>query len=159
MSDFMDMFVDLLPVHSKLRREDNPLRVVLERSLGEYMDSVDTGTVFDGLFLSSAEGGWLDAHGRDFGVVRRVDEDDESYRRRIVFEKLEFLTSRNLIDVYGLVLYVFVAGFNARSNCLTSDNPYFGNQFMCVASDELQSILHRKFVLGNELLFLNSDLT
>ena len=37
-----------------------------------------------------------------------MDEDDESYRERIVFEKLEYLTVGNLLSVYGLELFAFV---------------------------------------------------
>ena len=154
MSDFVPMLVDMLPRHSSLQSVDNPLRVVLDRSLSEYMDSVDSETVFDGLFLQSASGGWLDAHGRDYGVARRIGESDEGYRSRIVFEKLEYLTVRNLSEIYGLVLYAFVDDFDASENCLTSDNPYISSRYMSVASDELKEILNKKFVLDGEIVWL-----
>ena len=157
MSDFISMFVEMLPQHSALQREDNPLRVVLDRTLGEYMDAVSTETVFDGLFLMSASGGWLDAHGADYGVVRRLDEDDESYRNRIVFEKLEYLTASNLTNIFGLVLYAFVSDFDAEENCLTSDNPYISDKYMSVADSELQSILDNKFLLDDEIIWLEVD--
>ena len=154
MSTFMDMMVEMLPQHSALQDEDNQLRTVLDKSVGEFMDSVSTEVVFDGLFLQTASGGWLDAHGRDYGVIRKQDESDESYRERIIFEKLEYLTVRNLIEIYGLTLYVFVDDFDASENCLTSDNPYISSKYMSVASDELKEILNKKFVLDGEIEWL-----
>ena len=154
MSVFMDMMVEMLPQHSDLQDEDNQLRTVLDKSVGEFMDSVSTESVFDGLFLQSASGGWLDAHGVDFGVVRRDGESDESYRERIIFEKLEYLTVDNLLNIYGLTLYAFVDDFDASENCLTSDNPYISSRYMSVASDELKNILNNKFVLDGEIEWL-----
>ena len=83
----------MLSLGSALQRDDNELRKVLDRSVGEYMDAVELP--LDELFLTSASGGWLDAHGRDYGVTRRPDESDDDFRERIVFEKLEFLTVGN----------------------------------------------------------------
>lgn len=157
MSVFMDMFCEMLPQHSALQDSDNQLRTVLDKSVGEFMDSVSTEVVFDGLFLQTASGGWLDAHGVDFGVVRRDGESDESYRERIIFEKLEYLTVHNLLNIYGLTLYVFVDDFDASENCLTSDNPYISSRYMSVASDELKEILNKKFVLDGEITWLESD--
>jgi len=157
MSDFISMFVEMLPQHSNLQKADNPFRVVLDRTVGEYMDNISTETVFDGLFLMSATGGWLDAHGADYGVARRLDEDDESYRNRIVFEKLEYLNASNLINIFGLVLYAFVSNYNPSNNTLTSDNPYTSSKYMSVADSELQSILDKKFVLDDEIVWLEVD--
>lgn len=157
MSDFFEMMLDILPLHSNLQKTDNPLRTVLDRSLGEYMDNISTERVFNGLFLNTAEGGWLDAHGRDYGVVRKLDESDEDYRNRIVFEKLEYLTARNLIDIYGLTLYVFVEDFNVAENCLTSDNPYISNKYMSVADSEMQTILNKKFIVGDAITWLEVE--
>ena len=145
MSVFMDMFCEMLPQHSALQDSDNQLRTVLDKSVGEFMDSVSTEVVFDGLFLQTASGGWLDAHGVDFGVVRR---------ERIIFEKLEYLTVHNLLNIYGLTLYAFVDDFDASENCLTSDNPYISSRYMSVASDELKGILNKKFVLDGEIEWL-----
>lgn len=154
MSTFMDMMVEMLPQHSALQREDNPLRVVLDRTVGEFMDTVDSEAVFDGLFLTSATGGWLDAFGRDYNVSRKQDESDDDYRNRILFEKLEYLNASNLINIFGLTLYVFVDDFDASENCLTSDNPYISSRYMSVASDELKEILNKKFVLDGGIEWL-----
>ena len=109
---------------------------------------------FEELFLESASGSWLDCHGRDFGVPRRLNEDDDSYRDRIVFEKLEYCNAPNLDSIYGLTLYAYVSGFSASSNTLTSDNPYSASSFMSVADADTQRILNGKFALDNEVVWL-----
>lgn len=152
MSDFVPMLVDLLPLHCELQKEDNPVRKVLDYTLGEYMDQDDD--LFDQLFLTSASGGWLDAHGRDYGVSRRLGEDDESYRDRIVFEKMEYLTVENLQRIYGLTLYAFISLYNPLENQLTSDNPYLSDRYMSFADETTQRILDDKFVLDNGVLWL-----
>lgn len=152
MTNFIDMLAELLPGHSEFQKKDNPLRKVLDRTIGEYMDNQEN--VSDQLFLTSATGGWLDAHGKDYGVPRRLDEDDESYRERIIFEKLEHLTAGNLQEIYGLVLYAFVANFSPYDNTLTSDNPYARNKYMAYADEDLKMILDNKFILDSGITWL-----
>ena len=41
MSDFMDALVDLLPEHNSLKKPNNPLRRVLDLSVGEWFDRHD----------------------------------------------------------------------------------------------------------------------
>lgn len=152
MSTFIEMFCEMLPMNSEIQRSDNEFRKVLDNSVGEYMDNLED--ISEQLFLTTATGGWLDCFGRDFGVSRKLDEDDEGYRSRIVFEKLEYLTVRNLSEIYGLILYAFVDDFDASENTLTSDNPYISSKYMSVASDELKGILNKKFVLDGEIVWL-----
>lgn len=152
MSDFMDMMVDMLPINSNIQKPQNPFRKVLDGSVGEYMDGISN--IFDELFLDTATGGWLDAHGRDYGVLRNAGESDESYRERIIFEKLEYLNAHNLQNIYGFVLYSYVEDYSPDENTLTSDNPYNSNHYMAYASEELQGILERKFILGDGITWL-----
>lgn len=152
MSTFVDMLVEMLPLHSAIQKSDNPLRRVLDKSVGEWMDGFEQP--YDELFLSTASGGWLDAHGRDYGVPRKLDEDDESYRERIVYEKLDHLTVGLLYTVYGLDLFVFVEDFDPLENTLTSDNPHISNKYMSIADEDLQSILNGKFVLEGEVTWI-----
>ena len=155
MSDFVDMMVEMLAEHSALQKEDNDVRKVLDRTVGAYMDSVVHP--FDELFLETATGSWLDCHGRDYGVPRRLNEDDESYRDRIIFEKLEYLTAGNLDNIYGITLYAFVSLYNPLDNQLTSDNPYISDRFMGFADETTQRILDEKFVLDNAILWLDEE--
>ena len=155
MSIFIKMLCDMLPMASNLQDTNNSVRKVLDYSVGEYMDNLPD--IFDELFLTSATGGWLDAWGKDFGVLRKVDESDDDYRQRILFEKLEYLTAKNLSEIYGVELYSAFDGFNPVENDLTSDNPYLTDWFVGVAPEEIQKILNNKFVLDGSILWYNGS--
>lgn len=153
MTEFMDMLLELLPVNSSIQKSDNPLRIVLDRSVGEFIDNWELP--FPQLFLNTAEGKGLDVHGKDYNVPRKLDEDDDSYRERIIQEKLEYLTPYYLDIVYGLTVYTYIPDFNVENNTLTSDNPYIAGQgYMVEASDEIRNILENKFIIDNEVHFI-----
>lgn len=155
MSDFVDALVDMLPEHSKLKNTRNPLRQVLDLSVGEWFDNQSVLEFYDNLFVQTATGAWLDLHGRDYNIPRRLGESDEDYRARIVMEKLDNLTSDTLIREYGLTLYSFVEGFDVAENILTSDNQYISvTGFMAEASDEVKKILRDKFVLDGGIVWI-----
>lgn len=153
MSTFIEMFCEMLPMNSEIQRSNNEFRKVLDNSVGEYMDNLED--ISEQLFLTTATGGWLDCFGRDFGVSRKLDEDDESYRNRIVFEKLEYLTASNLQGIYGVELYVLVDGFNPSDNDLTSDNTYIGSEYMGVADTDTQAIINGKFIIGDGVIWFD----
>ena len=155
MSDFIKLFCDFLPVKSNIREENNELRNVLDKSLGEFMDN-KLGEVSDNIFLTTATGGWLDCFGNDYGVRRKYNESDDDYRDRIVFEKLEYLNADNLQDIYGLTLYCFINQFDASENTLTSDNPYVNSIKMTDATG-IEDILKNKFILNEELIFMHNN--
>ena len=131
MSDSFDGLLELLPIASALQQSDNPLRIVLDRTVGEWLDEFEQP--FEQLFLTSATGGWLDAHGRDYGVPRKIDEDDEHYRQRIIYEKLDHLTPSLLSDVYGVRLFTYRVDFDVKSNTLVSDNAWRRGAGECVS--------------------------
>ena len=157
MSVSMDMIVEMLPLSSKLQQEDNPLRIVLDRTVGEWLDNFEQP--FEQLFLMSATGGWLDAHGKDYGIPRKIDEDDESYRQRIVYEKLDHLTPSLLGDVYGVRLFSYRGDFDVKDNTLVSDNPHIVqlDSFLGTVDEDTISILDKKFVLDSVVTWINSD--
>ena len=153
MSVSMDMIVELLPLSSKLQRADNPLRIVLDRTVGEWLDNFEQP--FEQLFLTSATGGWLDAWGKDYGVPRRLDEDDESYRQRIVYEKLDHLTPSLLSDVYNVKLFTYRENFDVTDNTLVSDNPYIDNGgYLGLADSDTMDILDKKFILDSGVTWI-----
>lgn len=154
MADFTDVFLDLLAENSNLRKTDNAGRIVIDRTVGEWFDR-NTGDSFaDNLFLNTATGGYLDLFGADYGVHRKVDESDEDYRQRIIFEKLEYLTVENLQNIYGLDLFIFVTDYDASNNTLTSDNVFVDNEYMSFADETLQKILNSKFVVDGGIKWL-----
>ena len=157
MSDFVDALVDLLPEHNSLKSKRNPLRQVLDKSVGEWFDNHSVQTFYDNLFLNSATGGWLDLHGRDYGVYRRIGESDEDYRRRIVFEKLDYLTTELLLTVYGVGLFSYRMDFDLTGNTLVSDNPYISQNFIGVSDEETIRILDSKYIIGTGVTWVNSD--
>lgn len=153
MSVSMDMIVEMLPLSSKLQQSDNPLRIVLDRTVGEWLDNFSQP--FEQLFLMSATGGWLDAHGRDYGVPRRIDEDDESYRQRIIYEKLDHLTPALLNNVYNVQLFSYRNDFDVTDNTLVSDNPYIDNGgYLGLADSDTMDILDKKFILDSGVTWL-----
>ena len=154
LSDSFELIRELLPLGSALQEDGNPLRVVLDRTVGEWLDGFEQP--FEQLFLTTATGGWLDAHGRQYGVPRKLDETDEDYRQRIVYEKLDELTPSLLVDVYGVRLFSLVDDFNVYGNSLVSDNPYLGSDgFMGVADDTVIGILDKKFILGTGVTWVS----
>ena len=156
MSDFLDALVDLLPEHNSLKKSQNQLRRVLDLSVGEWFDRHSIQDLYDNLFLMNSTGGYLDCHGRDYGVYRQLNESDDAYRERIVQEKLDHLTPKYLKELYGLKLYVFVDEFDVTDNFLTSDNPYIEGVKMAEASSDIQTILNNKFVLNEEIIWLTN---
>ena len=153
MSVSMDMIVELLPLSSKLQREDNPLRIVLDRTVGEWLDNFEQP--FEQLFLTSATGGWLDAWGKDYGVPRRIDESDDDYRQRIVYEKLDHLTPSLLSDVYNVKLFTYRENFDVTDNTLVSDNPYIDNGgYLGLADQDTMDILDKKFILDSGVTWI-----
>ena len=153
MSVSMDMIVEMLPLSSALQHPDNELRKVLDRTVGEWLDNFSQP--FEQLFLMSATGGWLDAWGKDYGVPRRLDEDDESYRQRIVYEKLDHLTPSLLSDVYNVRLFSYRNDFDVTDNTLVSDNPYIDNGgYLGLADQDTMDILDKKFILDSGVTWI-----
>ena len=153
MSDFVDMLVEMLPMHSQLQKKDNSFRKVLDRTVGAYMDDFDVP--YEEVFLTSASGGWLDAHGRDYGVPRKLEEDDDSYRQRIIYEKLDHLTPQLLADVYNVRLFTYRNDFDVTDNTLVSDNVYINHTgFLGLVDSDTASILDKKFILDSGVTWI-----
>ena len=154
MSSYGVEIIDRLGAGSGLRDSANPLNHLIDDGVGGWFDWFVESSDFDNFFLDSATGGLLDCWGRDYSVPRKVDEGDDDYRKRLYYEVLGYLTVSYLLNVYELPLYVYVASFDAEDNDLTSDNPYIPGAKMSIASDDVQSVLDKKFVIGGELTWL-----
>lgn len=141
--------------NSNLAKKDNAMGKLIDYTVGEWLQNVDESDFINQLFLQEATGKYLDVQGSIYNVKRKIDESDDDYRQRIVYECLGHLTVDFLVDVYNLEVYYFIEDFNVNDNTLTSDNPFLNvNGFMAVADAETRSILDKKFVLDNTISWL-----
>lgn len=154
MSENGEEIINRLPSTSGLHINLDARRVI-ENTIGAWFDNIENQDWFSQFFLDSATGAWLDLHGQTYGIKRKIDESDEDYRKRIIYETLGHLTVNFLLDVYNVELYSYVADFDS-DNTLVSDNPYFNvNGFYGVAPDTVtKNILNKKFVLRNGVTWL-----
>ena len=154
MSEYGEEILDRLPENSSLKSSDNPARKVIDNTVGEWLDNFDDN--FTNLFLSEAVDKFIDCHGKDFGVYRKINESDEDYKKRIIYEVLGHLTADYLIDIYDVELYVDIPNYNISNNQLTSDNYYLNSEtgFMADSDEITKAILNKKFVLGSGVRWL-----
>lgn len=155
MSDFGEEIINRLPRHSSLHNKNHPMRKIIDGTIGEWLQNQEDTDWFSQFFLTEATGKYLDLHGQTFGLLRKLDESDEDYRARIIYESLGHLTSDFLINVYDVKLYSYIPDFNLEENTLVSDNHYISGQgYLADADDTVKNILNRKFVLGSEVTWL-----
>ena len=154
MSEYGEEILDRLPENSSLKSSNNPARKVIMNTVGEWLDNYDDN--FENLFLNESVGEYIDCHGREYGVYRKLNESDEDYKKRIIYQILGHLTADYLIDIYKVNLYVNIPNYNPNNNELTSDNHYINdeNGFMALADEVTRSILNKKFVLGSGIRWL-----
>ena len=157
MSDYGEEIINRLHTTSSLQDTDNVMRKLLDYGLGGWLDNFDDNPLAEMIFLESATGKWLDIHGKQYNIPRKIDETDEEYMQRIVYESLGHITSSFLQDVYGLVLYCFIEDFDVTENTLTSDNVYACSKHMSFVDDSLQAILSKKYVIGSDLSYINEE--
>jgi hypothetical protein len=154
MSEYGEEILERLSENSSLKSANNPARKVIMNTLGEWLDNYDDN--FENLFLNESVGEYIDCHGREYGVYRKLNESDEDYKKRIIYQILGHLTADYLIDIYKVNLYVNIPNYNPNNNELTSDNHYINdeNGFMALADEVTRSILNKKFVLGSGIRWL-----
>lgn len=154
MSEHGEAMFERLPMSSALQKHDNPGRKVLDNTIGEWLDNHDISELFEGVFLESATGPYLDLHGKDLNIPRQLDESDDDYRERLQYESLGHLTAKYLNDVFNLEVYAKVDDFDLTENMLTTNNPYIQGPFMIQCNDTVKNILQRKFVFGGDVTWL-----
>ncbi|WP_296874601.1 hypothetical protein [uncultured Methanobrevibacter sp.] len=154
MSEYGEEILDRLPENSSLKSSNNPARKVIMNTVGEWLDNYDDN--FENMFLNESIGEYIDCHGREYGVYRKLNETDENYKKRIIYQILGHLTADYLINIYKVNLYVNIPNYNPNNNELTSDNQYINdeNGFMASADDVTRSILNKKFVLESGIRWL-----
>lgn len=154
MSDYGEEIINRTG-NDNLIDKTNPMNIILNNSVGEWLQQKDNENFFEQFFLQDADGAYLDLHGNDFGVKRKLNESDEDYRQRIIYESLSNLTVNFLLDVYNVELYTFVDDFDVDDNYLTSDNPYFKENGVMASADTItKNILNKRFVIGAGITWL-----
>ena len=140
---------DLLPVNSNIR--GTPFEELLNNTIGYFLELLENEIeeINDGLFIESANGKYLDLHGKDLGLPRQDGESDEDYRNRLLIEPLDKFNLQTLYRVYNIQLL----SYNEDKTDLTllSDNHLLSNKYYIDCSDELWNIILNKFITSNIL--------
>ena len=139
--------------NESLHDENNDFVQVLDGTVGEYLENRNNH--FLDVFLTMAEGKFLDIHGKMYNLFRKKDESDESYRNRIILNKS--LLQRTS-DFYKLDIgfWVYKDGVTDKDT-LTSRNPYLKEKhdedYIFIVSGEDINLLQKKFLV-NDILFI-----
>lgn len=154
MSDCGEEIIARLPLHSVLHDSTHPMAKIINNTIGEWLDNVYDEKFLEQFFLQEADGPYLDLHGVDKNIPRKLNESDDDYRQRLILESIGHLTINFLRKVYNVELYTNVDEFD-MTNTLVSDNTYICDKgFIGVADEMTQQILNKKFVLDNGVEWL-----
>ena len=155
MTENGEKILDMIPDTSNLSNPSNPMYKIIDKAVGGWLDNFEDQDLDSQLFLTSATGKYLDLHGQDYNIRRQLDESDEDYRNRIIYESMGRVTVNFLLDIYGVQLYAYVDNFDVSKNILTSDNPYISSDgYFAVVEDTAKSILDKKFILDTKVHWL-----
>lgn len=134
-----------------LENPDNPFRKILDGTVGEYLANYDNH-IYD-LFLTRATGGYLDRHGEMYGLYRREDESDDSFRQRIWMEEFIVQSTSDFLSL-DVMLWVYFEDILDK-NVLSSRNPYLKNMhdtgFIFLATGSDSEYIRGKFFVGDIL--------
>ena len=157
-SDYGEGIINRLHPNSPLRHEGNPARSLIMKTIGAWLDNYDVTELYDGNFLDTATGRWLDLHGRDLGVPRNLDEGDDDYRTRLIYASIGNLSIDYFMNVFDLPLYSFRDDFDVSENTLVSDNPFLNvGGYLSVADEGVINILDNKFLLGSSITWITDS--
>jgi hypothetical protein len=135
----------------ELQKENNPFRIVLDGTVGEYLENYDNH-IYD-LFLTRAKGGYLDRHGEMYGLYRRENEDDDSFRKRILLEEFIVQSTADFLSL-DAVLWVYFTDILDK-NVLSSRNPYLkgmhDDPYVFLATGSDSEYIQSKFFVGDIL--------
>lgn len=134
-----------------LEDTEHPFRQILDGTVGEYLANYDNH-IYD-LFLTRATGGYLDRHGEMYGLYRREDESDASFRQRIWMEEFIVQSTSDFLSL-DIMLWVYFDDI-LEKNVLSSRNPYLKNEhdtgFMFLATGSDSEYIQGKFFVGDIL--------
>lgn len=131
-----------------LKDPDNEGRKVLDGTVCEYLEHYDNH--FIDLFVLHSTGKYLDLIGQMYGIIRRDDESDTSYRNRIYTEMSILQCIPDLLNV-GVRLWVYDEHIPAEEDYLTSENPYIKESddylYLAHADENIKKYIQDKFIL------------
>lgn len=155
MSENGELIIDRLPLNCELHNTNNPINKLIQNSIGAWLDDFEDKEYANQFFLTDATGEYLDLHGADLGIKRKLDESDDEYRERIIYESLGHITVDLLLNVYGVQLFTFIDDFSVDANYLISDNHYITSYgFLAVTDKTTRDILNKKLILDNKVQWL-----
>lgn len=141
---------DLLPVNSNIH--GTPFEDLINNTIGYFLELIEeeVDAMNDGCFIDTAEGRYLDLWGKDYGIPRLNDENDEDYRKRLKILPLERFNIQTLYEVYDLQLLTRNdTSFNDLK--LYSDNHFLDDEYWIGVSDEEWIEISRKFITTNKI--------
>lgn len=140
--------------NESLQKPNNQGRIILDGTLGSYLDHFDNHLL--DMFLVTADGSYLDAHGKDFGIFRRENESDDNYRNRILLER-SMLDTTSDFSKLDVELWIYFDDVMDK-NQLTSRNEYLKEEsddnFAFIASGSDKEYLQNRFIL-NDILWVD----
>lgn len=140
---------DLLPVNSNIR--GTPFEDFVNNTIGYFLEKLEAEIedINDGLFIESANGKYLDLHGKDYNLPRKSGESDEDYRKRLLIEPLDKFNLNTLYEVYNIQLLSYTPDKNDLT--LLSDNHLLSNEYYIDVDEELWQVISNKFITGGVL--------
>ena len=154
MSMFGESIRSRLPHPSVLHDSEHPMSKIIDNTFGELFDKYDVQEWFNQFFLTDATGDYLDIHGKQYGVMRKLDETDDDYRERIIYTLMGHITAHYLIDIYNLELYPKLDSTYTPTTTLLSDNEYLQGDdikgYYAKTDDTTKAILNKKFILEGD---------
>lgn len=141
---------DLLPVNSNIH--GTPFEDLINNTIGYFLEMIEeeVDAMNDGCFIDTAEGRYLDLWGKDYGIPRLNDENDEDYRKRLKILPLDRFNIQTLYEVYDLQLLTRNdTSFNDLK--LYSDNHFLDDEYWIGVSDEEWIEISRKFITTNKI--------
>lgn len=139
--------------NESLQSDDNDFIKVFDGCVNEYLENRDSH--FLDSFITTAEGDYLDLHGNLSNLKRRKNEDDDTFRQRILTD--ETLIQRTTdFEKLDCELWIYKNGVT-NNNILTSRNPYLKDlhdeDYIFIITGSDSEYIQSKFLV-NDILFV-----
>lgn len=145
-----EAILEKLHRESGLRRKDNEIHKLYVELVGRWFDEWDNVSEVRNYMFRFASGRWLEFWGETFGIPRKTDEDDDSYRNRIIAKfNEEFNTP--YIESTGVKFYSYVDDIYRQ---MTSTNTYLTHKYYAYASPSIKKYIENHFVCWGEIEWL-----